>query len=229
MGLLGGMLRRMRYWRLKKQQIYIDGKADVTDCTFEAGPAYNYIRRDSFVMHCSIGRGTYIRDHCYFKNASIGRFCSIAPDVKMVYGEHPTRRFVSIHPAFYSKDAVAGLSFGHDAGFEKYKTTPEGFYCKIGNDVWIASGARLMGGITIGDGAIIGCGSLVTKDVPPYAIVAGVPARVIRYRFPQEQRERLLQFQWWHKDIAWIRENIQYFDDIDAFCESMARDGKQEK
>ena len=88
---------------------------------------------------------------------------------------------------------------------------------EVGNDVWIASDVKLLPGIVIHDGAVIAAGAVVTKDVPPYAIVGGVPAKVIRYRFTKEQIESLLDIQWWNKDEKWIREHAGLFDDVDGF------------
>ena len=87
--------------------------------------------------------------------------------------------------------------------------------------MWIGDSAVIMEGITIGDGAVIAAGSVVTKDVPAYAIVAGVPAKILKYRFNDAQREDLLDIQLWNKDIKWIKENAERFSDVDeliSFC-----------
>ena len=89
----------------------------------------------------------------------------------------------------------------------------------IGNDVWIGTRVMLLGAITIGDGAIIGAGSVVTKDVPPYAVVAGNPARVLHYRFPQEIINKLLEIKWWNHDEKWIREHAVMFRDINQLLQ----------
>ncbi|HIQ73367.1 MAG TPA: antibiotic acetyltransferase [Candidatus Cottocaccamicrobium excrementipullorum] len=92
----------------------------------------------------------------------------------------------------------------------------------MGNDVCVGSDVRIMGGITIGDGAKIAAGALVTKDVSPYVIVGGVPVHVIRYRFDDVQIKKLLCIQWWDKDLEWIK-NLEYFEDVDEFLTKVER------
>ncbi|HII4508586.1 TPA: hypothetical protein ACY4R8_001825 [Clostridium perfringens] len=91
-------------------------------------------------------------------------------------------------------------------------------YCfTIGNDVWIGYGIIIIGGVAIGDGAVIGAGSIVTKDVPPYTIVAGQPVKEIRKRFDDNQIEWLMNFKWWDKPLEWISETADIFENIDEF------------
>ena len=80
---------------------------------------------------------------------------------------------------------------------------------KIGNDVWVGARAIILDGVTIGDGAIVGAGAVVAKDVPAYAVVGGVPAKVLRYRFEQAEIDLLEQLKWWNKDIDWLRKNCE--------------------
>lgn len=95
--------------------------------------------------------------------------------------------------------------------------TSDGYYCKIGNDVWIGSNVLIKGGVTIGDGAVVGMGSIVTKDVPPYAVVAGNPAKIIKYRCNDEQIKALLRIKWWDWPIELIKERKNDFANIDDF------------
>ena len=98
----------------------------------------------------------------------------------------------------------------------------DGRYAKIGNDVWIGEDVKIIGGVTIGDGAIVATGATVTKDVPPYAIVGGVPAKVIRYRFDMPTIDFLLKDKWWDKPVDWIKSYAQEFKHIDLYKEKLA-------
>lgn len=133
--------------------------------------------------------------------ASIGRYCSIANRAVFAEPEHPTN-WLSTSPATYEPRAAfhtylnqTGSSFdGQSYSVEEDAYRP----VHIGNDVWVGAGAYIKGGVTLGDGCIIGSEAVVTKDVPPYAVVVGNPGRIIRYRFEPEQIEKLLELQWWN-------------------------------
>lgn len=136
----------------------------------------------------AIGDYTYVNQDSYIDSGRIGKFCSIAARVSIGPFEHPTRWF-STHPGTYGEPAW-GLLREPVALPEKQPPT-------IGNDVWIGRNAFVLRGVSVGDGAIIGAGAVVTRDVPPYAIVAGVPAKVVTYRFSPNTIERLLRVRWW--------------------------------
>jgi acetyltransferase-like isoleucine patch superfamily enzyme len=131
----------------------------------------------------------------YIGNVDIGRYCSIAYGVNIGMFEHPvdwlstsTRQYLSGH-----------VNGARSVPIRKFNANPR---TTIGNDVWIGTGATLIDGVTIGDGAIIAAGAVVTKDVPPYAIVGGVPAKIIKYRFNEEIIAKLLELKWWQYDMA---------------------------
>ena len=132
-------------------------------------------------------------------NAKIGRYCSIAKHAKIGLLQHPTN-WLGSTTRMYNREELNYNEFtGKDVEaipFVSQKLT------EIGNDVWIGNGAALMTGVKVGDGAIVAAGAVVTHDVPPYAIVGGVPARVIKYRFDEATIKELLELQWWRYDIA---------------------------
>ncbi len=160
-----------------------------------------------------LGFGSYIGKNCNI-SAKIGRYCSIASDIKVVSGTHPTKDFVSTHPAFFSTKKQAGFTYVGKDMFVENKFAEGSYSVVIGNDVWIGQGVILLSGVTVGDGAIIATGAVVIKDVEPYSIVGGVPAKEIRKRFDDEEIKFLLDLKWWDKPEKWIRENAEKFSNI---------------
>lgn len=205
-------------WKWIRKNVKIDSSCNVSlDSWFEG---FNRIGEKS-TFHGSMGYGSYIGQNCEI-SATIGRYCCIANRVNTVSGTHPTSGFVSIHPAFYSTQKQSGFTYVSQSCFnETLKNPVDGKTAVyIGNDVWIGCDVTLLGGISIGDGAIIAAGALVNKDVPPYTIVGGVPAKPIRKRFTEEQIAFLQDLRWWDKDAKWLRERIDLFKSIDAFLEN---------
>lgn len=151
-----------------------------------------------------IGRYSYMYGSCLIKT-KVGSFCSIASKTLIGGGGHPVD-WVSSSPVFYQKKNVLKTTFAHQKFTEYAQTT-------IGNDVWIGSHCLIKGGVTIGDGAIIGMGSVVTKDVPPYEIWAGNPAKCIRKRFDDETIQKLLELKWWDWDEDKLYQYGNYFND----------------
>lgn len=184
---------------------------------------HNYIGRET-IFDGDLGFGSYIGDKCQI-HGSIGRYTSIASNVKVVGGEHPTRIIVSTHPSFYSDRNPVGLNYGNKSKFTEHNYASIEKKCPvlIGNDVWIASDATLLAGITVGDGAIIAAGAVVVKDVPPFTIVGGVPAKPIRKRFTDEQISFLMKTRWWEQDQTWIKEHYNDFENIESFIQSVGK------
>ena len=143
---------------------------------------------------------TYVSKHTEIMNAKIGKFCSIGEQCKIGLGMHPSN-FISTHPIFYSTLQQAQITFVKENNSDEYKMI------NIENDVWIGTRVMIMDGVSIKNGAIIAAGSIVTKDIPAYAIVAGIPATIIRYRFTKEECQKLENFKWWDKDIEWLKNN----------------------
>lgn len=161
---------------------------------------FNKIYPRVIISSGAIGRFSYISSRTRIGDAVIGRFCSIGPDSQIGgLGIHPTDG-ISTHPAFYSKAKQAGYSFVEVSRFTEVKPV------KIGNDVWIGARVTILDGCHVGDGAIIAAGAVVTKDVPPYSIVGGVPARFLKMRKSSEYIEKIRADPWWDWPISKIQQ-----------------------
>jgi len=186
-------------------------------CKFEG---MNMIGRRTFFFG-SLGYGSEVGDEC-FLSADIGKFSSIGTRCKYTNATHPYKApFVTTSSLFYS---VNGMKSPTGKGFAKRQMFDEfRFYDKereivnkIGSDVWIGLDVNLIGGIEIGDGAVVLSRAVVTKNVPPYAIVGGIPAKIIGYRYDQETINFLLRVKWWNESTKWFKENWEMLCDIEC-------------
>ena len=171
----------------------------------EKGPFYSVTLRQIFRDYHQVSIGMYTQGSCFELNnfdrhTIVGRYCSIAANVKVFNRNHPMD-FKSMHGFFFNPI----LKYTKE---DLVKYTP----LVIGNDVWIGDSVKIMAQVTnIGDGAVIGAGSVITKNIPPYAVAVGYPARIVRYRFSVEVIEKLLEEKWWKKDIEQIKPNIKEY------------------
>lgn len=160
---------------------------------------------------CAVGAFTYFGSQCAVRSVRIGRYCSIASRIVIAPSEHPLD-WLSTHPFQYD-------------GADSFRKAPEyrriagaGTFAGnqrdtvIGNDVWIGEGVFIRKGVTIGDGAVIAAHACVTRSVEPYAVVAGTPARPVRFRHPTPLIERLLRLKWWNYDLSAITRELTYED-----------------
>ena len=195
------------YYEIKysAQNLKVGYLAHLTNCRFSN---YNSVQQGALLCNVTLDDFSYVAQNSRLTNVGVGKFSSIGPDVLMGLGIHPSGVFVSTHPVFFSPNNHSGICFTKTSQLEEYKMI------NVGNDVWIGARAIVLDGVTIGDGAIVGAGAVVTKDVPAYAVVGGVPARVLKYRFEQEEIEYLLQSKWWNLDIAWLSTNAEKLNDI---------------
>lgn len=170
------------------------------------------VESGSTVVNSTLSRHSFCGYDCSILNCDIGAFCSIASRVSIGGVRHPTE-FVSTSPVFLShKDSVKAKFATHDY-LPIIRTV-------VGSDVWIGEGAFIKAGVKVGDGAVIGMGAVVTKDVAPYSIVAGNPARLIRMRFDNDIVEALLKMQWWNLPDSELHRLGAGFNDPHALLRS---------
>lgn len=175
------------------------------DSTFEGSDSIG----DNCSFSGSMGYGSYLCEDCHIVG-NIGRFCSIAAEVRTAQGIHPAGEpFATTSPMFYSLRKQTMTTFSTEQRFNEMRPP-----VTIGNDCWIGTRAFLAGGVTIGDGAIVLAGAVVTKDVPPFSIVGGIPAKVLRFRYDEQTIDFLLRTEWWNKPLDWLKANSHLLCDI---------------
>ncbi|OTN77357.1 transferase hexapeptide repeat family phosphonate metabolim protein [Enterococcus sp. 8G7_MSG3316] len=179
---------------------------------------YVEIGEANHIDHSTLDTYTYTGQFCFIQNSQIGRFVSIAAAVRIGPTNHPYER-PSQHLFAYN-----GEGYGFAPKDQEFLAKRKEITTTIGNDVWIGHGAVVQAGVTVGNGAVIASNAVVTKDVPPYAIVGGVPAKTIKYRFDPETIQALQDIAWWE----WSREVLEarYLDfrlPINEFISKYAR------
>lgn len=192
----------MGCWVVKstlEENTFIGDGSKVDNCNlsnFSRSGKYNHL------YFVNLGRHTYTGQDTVIMHTEIGNFTSISWGVTIGASEHDFNRITS-HTFLYNPyDKLNGGKMYYDK-FEKE--------CKIGNDVWIGANSTVLRGVTLGDGVVVGANSIVTKSIPPYAVVAGNPARIIKYRFDEEIIRRFLKIKWWTLDDDTIKLNCDLF------------------
>lgn len=174
--------------------------------------AWTEIGPNTSMAETRFGDYSYIAGDGQIIYAEIGKFCSLASHVRINPGNHPVQRVTQHHMTYRRR--MYGLDDSDDQGFFAWRRAAR---CFIGHDVWMGHGAIIMPGVKVGIGAVVGAGAVVTRDVEPYMVVAGVPARPIRKRFADSTITALLRIAWWHWDRDTLVERFDDLMDIEQF------------
>jgi phosphonate metabolism protein (transferase hexapeptide repeat family) len=170
------------------------------------------IGANSLIMESTFDDYSYAAGDVSIIYAEVGKFCSIASHVRINPGNHPMQRVTQHHCTY--RRVQYGFDTSNDEDFFNWRRTHK---CVIGHDVWLGHGAIIMPGVQIGTGAVIGSGAVVTKNIAPYQIAVGVPAKPIRQRFPDAVVEKLLRIAWWDWDRQMLETHFNDLFDIEAF------------
>ena len=202
------VLAVIQEWRFRDRKISIGYMSRVINCDLGVRVTLgDYVQ----VFNAQLGDFTYVADGTTIGQARIGKFCSIGPECKIGLGQHPASVFVSTHPAFFSPQPCSQITFADRSYFNEHESII------IGNDVWLGARAMVMDGVTIGDGAIIAAGAVVTRDVAPFSVVGGVPAKRIGERFTPEQADMIRARQWWDLPLDVLQVEFRCLHDLEAF------------
>ncbi|WP_429090579.1 CatB-related O-acetyltransferase [Aeromonas rivipollensis] len=215
------VVRLFKIIRLRASLTYVSRKSNF----YRASLSSNIdIKEYTDVSFSEVGFGSYLGRNCSIRYSFIGKFCSIGDNVVVVSNNHPVKKYVSTHPAFHRPNhplmKKLMMDFECDEIYPEFeKVYLERFRTFVGNDVWIGSNVTIIEGVSIGDGAVIACGSVVTRDVEPYSIVGGAPAKLIKFRFNAEEIEALLHSRWWDWDLSRLKKLSSRFNNVSEFLE----------
>ena len=193
----------------KHPSCQFDLTAQILDCNFEKNVR---IFENTKMVNAQVGAYSYIQSQGRIFNCQIGKFCSIAASVSIAPGIHDMN-FVTTHPSLVQKTTPLPKVFARkDNSITSKKVT-------IGHDVWIGEKVVILDGVNIGNGAVIASGAIVTKDVEAYAVVGGVPAKHIKYRFDEQTVVLIQNSQWWNYTDEWFQENANLMLDTNKFIQ----------
>lgn len=204
------LLERYRHKQLGEEP-HIHPSCHVVDSYLGA---YTDLAANTSLIESTFGDYSYTAGDVSIIYTDVGKFSNIASHVRINPGNHPMERVTQHHMMYRRAQYGFGDSDTTDI-FERRRSAR----CTIGHDTWLGHAAIIMPGVTVGTGAVVGSGAVVTKDVDPYAVVVGVPARPIRFRFPPETVEKLLAIAWWDWDRTTLEARIEELVDVDAFVE----------
>lgn len=168
-----------------------------------------------------IGLGSYIGCDCHI-SADIGRFSSLGNRISQIVETHPIQEpFVTTSPMFTSIKKQTGYTFAKQQYADEYRffESKREIAFLVGNDCWIGNDVCVIGGVRVGDGAVVLSRAIVTKDVPAYAIVGGIPAKVIGFRYDEETIKLLQKVRWWDRGVEWLKHNAELLCDMTSFKE----------
>lgn len=188
-----------------QEQVSVGNFSKVTDSILMR---HVVIDRYNYVMGTTIGAHSYTGKNVTLIHASIGNFCSVSWNVS-IGGANHEMNCVTTHSFLYNVNSCLHPE-SEPPAYDRFRNQP----CVIGHDVWIGTGAIILRGVEVGTGAVIGAGSVVTKNVPPYAVVCGNPAKIIRYRFDEAVINQMLQLKWWDWPDKKIRTHFDFMKSI---------------
>jgi len=191
--------------RFRKKKVKIWFFSYIENCKLGE---YSTIYYKNFLKNSSIGDFSYIASKSKIFNTKIWKFCSIWSNCQFWLGKHPTKDFVSTHPMFFSTKKQAQITLVEKDYFSEYEEIA------IWNDVWVWNNVIILDWVKVWNWAIIWAWAVVTKDIPDYAIVGWIPAKIIKYRFSENEIQFLLKEKWWDKDIKWLKENFKIMQNI---------------
>jgi phosphonate metabolism protein (transferase hexapeptide repeat family) len=180
--------------------------------------AWTALGAHTSIVESSFGDYSYTAGDVQIIYSEVGKYCSIANSVRINPGNHPQWRVTQHHMTYRRKHYELGEE--DDKEFFAWRRAHP---CKIGHDVWIGHGAIIMPGVTIGTGAVIGSGAVVTKDIGPYEVAVGVPAKVIKRRFEEPVIRQLLDSEWWNWDREELEKNFSDLLELDVFLAKHAK------